>query len=274
VGPKKGLQGIRLATDKELRQWKLPKGSLGPVDFPRNALVVADTAISMDAPYVCGANTEGRHLKDIVLSRDARVEIRGTIRKITNDEACSICGKPLQILRGIEVGHVFYLGTKYSKAMKLEVTLESSKNELMEMGCYGIGVGRTIAACIEQNHDKDGIIWPLAMAPYSVGIVTLGEGRQVQESHELYMKLRDLGIDAIWDDRPISPGVKLKDMDLIGIPFQVVIGDRGLQREIVEWKRRGANEKVEVPVGQILEHIQSVLKDEQLKVKNQLEALK
>jgi prolyl-tRNA synthetase len=244
----KNLKGVRLATDEELSQWKLPKGSLGPAKFPsdkfsKGVLVIADDALSMDSSYVVGANRDGFHYKNVVLSRDAKVDIVGTIRAVKAGEACPQCGSPLKIFRGIEVGHVFYLGKKYSEAMKCEVTDEAGKQKTVEMGCYGIGVGRTVAACIEQNNDKDGIIWPLSMAPYELAIISLGEGEAVSEAEKLYHQFRADGVDVIWDDRAASPGVKLKDADLIGIPYQVIVGEKGLKNRQVEWKIRLGSKK-------------------------------
>lgn len=254
LSQKKGLKGVRLATDAELQNWKLPKGSLGPVQFPQSALVVVDDAISLAASYVCGANEEGYHFKDVILERDAKVDVRGLIRHVRADEACVKCGASLEVLRGIEVGHVFYLGTKYSKAMKLEVTNESGKLITVEMGCYGIGVGRTVAACIEQNYDKDGIIWPLALAPYEVAVISLGEGAPKNFAQEVYKKLQEKGVDVIWDDRELSPGVKMKDSDLVGIPFQIIIGEKGLEKSQVEFKERATQKKDFITKDSILDH--------------------
>jgi prolyl-tRNA synthetase len=203
------------------------------------AVVVMDSALSDKCGYVCGANEEGFHLRNVVLSRDVQIKATGVIRHVLAGEGCVDCGKPLEIVRGIEVGHVFYLGQKYSKAMNLTVTTEDGQASFVEMGCYGIGVGRTLAACIEQNHDKDGIIWPVSLAPFEVAIASLGEGRPQQEAEKLYRVFLEQGIDVIWDDRDQSPGVKLKDLDLVGIPFQIIVGEKGLKNEQVEFKIRG-----------------------------------
>jgi prolyl-tRNA synthetase len=243
------LKNVRLATDAELATWKLPKGSLGPAKFSPagnpKVMTVVDDAISLEADYICGANREGFHLRNMILKRDAKVDLVATLRYIKAKEICSKCNTgELSIVRGIEVGHVFYLGRKYSEAMKCEVTDEAGKLRPVEMGCYGIGVGRTAAACIEQNNDKDGIIWPLSMAPYELAIISLGEGAPMEEAKKFYEFFMAEGVDVIWDDRELSPGVKLKDCDLIGIPFQIVVGDRGLKQNQIEWKiRRGAQKE-------------------------------
>jgi len=248
----KDLKGVRLATDAELAAWKLPKGSLGPVQFPsvgKEVLIIADTAVSLDAPYVCGANSEGQHFKNLVLKRDTPKIRQSILRRVVAGERCIKCDSPLEVHRGIEVGHVFYLGQKYSEAMKLKVLGEDGKDLTLEMGCYGIGVGRTVAASIEQNHDKDGIIWPLSLAPYAVGIVSLGEGRPVLEAKKLYESFLNAGFDVIWDDRDLSPGVKLKDIDLIGVPYQIVVGEKGLKNEQVEFRLRGRTKEF-IPLGE------------------------
>ncbi len=244
-------KGVRLATDVEIQNWKLPKGSLGPAEFPvAGATVVVDDALSLEAPYIVGANEEGFHFRNVVFSRDAKVNHVGTIRRVQAGERCPKCGNALEIKRGIEVGHVFYLGKKYSEAMKAEVLGEDGKLQSIEMGCYGIGVTRTIAASIEQNHDEWGIIWPLALAPYELSIISLGEGEPQKKAEEIYKTCLDAGIDVIWDDRSLSPGVKLKDSDLVGIPYQLIIGEKGLKNSQVEWKERRGSKKDLWPVAE------------------------
>ncbi|MBN8555465.1 MAG: proline--tRNA ligase [Deltaproteobacteria bacterium] len=267
LSKQKNLKGVRLATDEELRIWKLPKGSLGPANFPREnfskgVLLVVDDAISESASYIGGANKEGFHFRNIQLTRDAKVDVKGTIRSVQAGESCPNCGRDLKIFRGIEVGHVFYLGKKYSEAMKCEVTDESGKLKPIEMGCYGIGVGRTVAACIEQNHDKDGIIWPLSMAPYELAIISLGEGAAVGEAEKLYQEFRAAGVDVIWDDRSASPGVKLKDVDLVGIPYQIIVGEKGLKNQQVEWKIRAGSLKEFVALTEIREKVLRILSED------------
>lgn len=257
------FSGLRLARDDEMQIWNLPKGSLGPYQFPKEHILVVDTALSLEAPYCTGANKDGYHIKNLVLSRDIKTKIhQAVIRDVKAGEFCIRCSSPLESHRGIEVGHVFYLGTKYSKAFDLKVTGEDGKEELVEMGCYGIGVGRTIAACIEQNHDKFGIIWPLSLAPYELGICSLGEGAPYEVAEKLYKQFLEAGVEVIWDDRNLSPGVKLKDMDLIGIPFQILVGERGLQNSQLEWKNRKTGEKKMLPLHDIFSFGLNTLNDE------------
>jgi prolyl-tRNA synthetase len=266
LSAKMDIKGARLASDAELEGWKLPKGSLGPVEFPAKAVIVMDDALSADAPYVVGANKEGFHLQNIRLSRDTKVHLVGTIRHVKEGEACLKCGAALKVLRGIEVGHVFYLGQKYSKAMKVEISNEAGKLTTVEMGCYGIGVGRTVAACIEQNHDKDGITWPLALAPFEVSVISLGDSREAaEEAQKIYERLQKANVDVIWDDRALSPGVKLKDSDLIGIPFQVIVGERGLKEKKVEWKIRAGMKKELIDLSSATDFVLNCLRDEKKK---------
>lgn len=266
----KGMSGIRLARDDEMKAWALPAGSLGPHLFSKPHLLVIDEAISLEAPYVVGANEDGFHFKNVIFSRDAKEAIRGVVRDVKAGEACVRCGAPLQSNRGIEVGHVFYLGTKYSKSMKLTFTSEAGKEELVEMGCYGIGVGRTVAACLEQNHDQWGIIWPVSLAPYPIGVSFLGEGEVVQAAEKFYQELTKDGYEVLFDDRQLSAGVKLKDFDLVGIPIQLVVGDRAFKEGKVEIKHRRDNKKELVPLSEAVARVKTILAEEQKKIKDRL----
>jgi len=266
----KGMSGIRLAREDEMLAWNLPKGSLGPHQFSKPHLLVIDEAISLEAAYVVGANEDGFHFRNVIFSRDAKEPIRGVIRDVKPEESCVRCASPLQSHRGIEVGHVFYLGTKYSKSMKLHFTGENGKEELVEMGCYGIGVGRTVAACLEQNHDQWGIIWPISLAPYPIGISFLGEGDVVSTAEKFYNELTREGYEVLYDDRQLSAGVKLKDFDLVGIPIQLVVGDRAFKEGKVEIKQRRGNIKELVPLHEAVARVKAILAEEQKKIKDRL----
>lgn len=268
-----GMQGVRIARDDELEEWKLPKGSLGPYQFPKPHLVVVDDAINLEAAYVTGANKDGFHFGNVVLSRDCKVKLQSTIRNVTAGEACVRCGSALESYRGIEVGHVFYLGTKYSKAMSLKVANEQKSESLVEMGCYGIGVGRSVAACIEQNHDEFGIVWPRSLAPYELGIVSLDSGEASELAQKFYELFRSKGLDVIWDDRDLSPGVKMKDMELIGVPYQIVLGNRGLKNREFEWKIRKGNQKEMKALDQIEDVVMAAFRNEDAELQKKLEAL-
>jgi prolyl-tRNA synthetase len=258
----KGMKAIRLARDDEMKAWSLPAGSLGPYQFPHPHLLVIYDALSMESGYVVGANQEGFHVKNVSFTRDARTALRALVRDVKVGEACPNCSAALQSHRGIEVGHVFYLGKKYSKAMNLKFSSEKGSEDLVEMGCYGIGVGRTVAACIEQNHDDFGIVWPVSLAPYPVGVSFLGEGEVVSQAEKFYQELRAAGIDAIFDDRPLSAGVKLKDMDLVGIPIQLIVGDRAFKEGNCEIKLRRGNQKQIVALTEALSTVKKILEDE------------
>ena len=173
----------------------------------------------------------------------------------------SPCGNgELSIKRGIEVGHIFQLGTKYSEALKAGVLDEHGKNHVMPMGCYGIGVTRVVASAIEQNHDRFGIIWPDAIAPFQLAIVPLNNHKSpaVQETADsLYRQFTDLGIEVLLDDRKERPGVKFSDIELIGIPHRIVISDRGIEDGAYEYKHRRENDKISVPASEVIQFIQS-----------------
>ena len=270
----KGIEGARLARDDEMEAWKLPKGSLGPHQFPYPHLLVADDALSSESSYVVGANREGFHIRHMNLARDARpVDLKACIRFVHEGEACVRCGKELKSFRGIEVGHVFYLGTKYSKAMSLKITHESGKEIDAEMGCYGIGVGRTIAACIEQNHDDSGICWPLGLAPYQIGIISLDEGEVADQAAHLYQYFSDQALDVLWDDRKVSPGVKFKDMELIGVPYQIILGSKGLKNAQMEIKIRKGHQKQIIPMDFVKTHILQLLQTERDEIIKKLELI-
>ncbi len=266
----KGMSGIRLARDDEMKAWALPAGSLGPHQFSKPHLLVIDEAISLEAAYVVGANEDGFHFRNVIFSRDAKEAIRGVVRDVKPGESCVKCKAPLQSHRGIEVGHVFYLGTKYSKAMKLTFTSENGKEELVEMGCYGIGVGRTVAACLEQNHDQWGIIWPVSLAPYPIGVSFLGEGDVIPAAEKFYQELTKDGLEVLFDDRQLSAGVKLKDFDLVGVPIQLIVGDRAFKEGKVEIKQRRENKKELVPLNEAVARVKEILAEEKQKIKDRL----
>lgn len=269
-----GRSDLRLAQEDELKNWKLPKGSLGPHQFPHKHRLIVDTALSLKASYVSGANKEAYHFKNIILQRDAdSPPEQAVLRNVKEGEPSRHSKEKLKSARGIEVGHVFYLGTKYSEAMNLKFKNEAGRETLVEMGCFGIGVGRSVAAAIEQNHDDWGICWPLSLAPFELGISFLGEGEVVEKATELYEFFRSKGVDVVFDDRDLSPGVKLKDMDLLGIPYQIIVGDRSLKEGKVEWKARKDNEKKKLDFDEIRELVLSTLKQEEERIESLCESV-
>src|SRR3989338_7342529 len=230
-----------------------PSGFSGPVGL-KKIQIIADHAIKGMVNFVVGGNEKDIHLINVNLSRDFSPAQFADIRKVKEGDGCVRCENGrLVIVRGIEVGHTFKLGTKYSEAMGATYLDESGRPQHIIMGCYGIGVGRTMAAAIEQNHDKDGIKWPPAIAPFKVIILPLNmdSERTMSKAEVLYKGLEDDGIEVVMDDRDERPGVKFKDADLLGIPYQVVIGDKGLNRGVIEIKNRTTREVSEVEVDKI-----------------------
>ena len=220
-------------------QFGADPGSLGPVGF--KGAVIADRAVAAMADFVVGANQNDHHYTGANIGRDFPEPAVADIRNVVETDASPDGKGRLEILRGIEVGHIFQLRDKYSKAMNLTFLDESGKPKVLEMGCYGIGVSRIVAAAIEQNHDERGIIFPRAMAPFDLAIVPIGMGKsaQVRETVDrLYRDLVAAGIDVLLDDRNERPGVMFADMELIGIPHRLVVGERGLKDGKVEYQGR------------------------------------
>jgi prolyl-tRNA synthetase len=194
--------------------------------------------------FVMGANKEDYHVKNVNIGRDVTISSYADLRIARETDSCARCGGSLKFARGIEVGHVFKLGTKYSKAMKATYLDKNGKEQYMRMGCYGIGVGRTVAAAIEQNHDENGILWPMPLAPYQVIItpVNVNDESVKKVSEGLYNSLTEKGIEVVLDDRDERAGVKFKDADLIGIPIRVTIGQKTLKEHKIEIKLRKSGE--------------------------------
>lgn len=219
-----------------------PRGFVGPIGI--KCRVLADYSLIGLHNMVVGANKENYHLKNVNFERDFQVAEFADLRVIRESDPCPRCRREIRFARGIEVGHVFKLGTKYSKAMKAVYLDSRGQEQYMVMGCYGIGVGRTVAACIEQSHDGNGIIWPLAVAPFHVIItpVNMKENSLATAAEELYAELSAEGVDVLLDDRDERAGVKFKDADLIGIPMRVTVGPKNLALGKVELKLRSTGE--------------------------------
>ncbi|QFU74746.1 proline--tRNA ligase [Halioglobus maricola] len=231
-------------------------GSLGPVGLTMN--VVVDRSAAVLADFSCGANKDGFHFTGANWERDCPLPRVEDLRDVVEGDPSPDGQGTLQIKRGIEVGHIFQLGTKYSEAMKAQVLDETGRNVTMTMGCYGIGVSRVVASAIEQNHDDKGIIWPTAMAPFQLAIVPLNmhKSEEVAACAEaLYTALKEQGIDVLMDDRNERPGVKFADMELIGIPHRIVIGDRALKEGNVEYKGRRDEDSQLVPQDDVIEFL-------------------
>jgi prolyl-tRNA synthetase len=215
--------------------------------------VIADYSLVGIANCIMGANREDYHLRNVNPGRDFPIAEYADLRVIRESDPCPRCGRAIRIARAIEVGHVFKLGTKYSKAMKAIFLNRNGLEQTMIMGCYGIGIGRTVAAAIEQNHDADGIVWPLPLAPFQVIVtpVNVNERSLSEAAESIYRQLEENGVDVILDDRDERAGVKFKDADLIGIPFRITVGPKKLAEGKVEVKARHSGEVVTLPVGEV-----------------------
>jgi len=256
-----GLERFRWATDAEIVATAgSPAGYLGPVGIPKDLTLIVDRTVAVMSDFVCGANERDFHLRGVNFGRDCREpDLVADLRNVVAGDPSPDGNGPLEILRGIEVGHVFALGTKYSEAMGATYLAADGQSRLVEMGCYGIGITRVVAAAIEQNHDAKGIIWPQPIAPFAVAIAPVGYDRSEAVralADRLHDELAAAGVEVLLDDRGERPGVMFADLELIGIPHRVTIGERGLKEGRVEYQDRraadiGSAGTVTVPVGEI-----------------------
>jgi prolyl-tRNA synthetase len=257
---------ITFASDAQIRDIiGAGTGSLGPIGLTAKGIdVFVDRSAAHCANFVCGANHDGQHMIGVNWERDAVITEVVDLRNVVAGDA-SPCGQgKIEIKRGIEVGHIFQLGTKYSEALKASVLDKNGKDKTMTMGCYGIGISRVVAAAIEQNNDENGIIWPDAIAPFTLGIVPMGahKSEAVREKSEaLYAELKGLGIDVYFDDRDkkTSPGVKFADMELMGFPHRIVISDRGLETGTIEYKHRRDIDKQQIAIDDIIDFLKNAI---------------
>ncbi len=259
LGKLANVQDLRLATEAEIvASFGAKPGYLGPVGLS-GVRVVADKSVAVMGDFVCGANLADYHFAGVNWGRDLPEPEVADIRNVVQGDASPDGKGQLSMCRGIEVGHVFYLGTKYSEALQAKFLDENGKPAVMEMGCYGIGVTRILGAAIEQNFDDRGIVWPVSIAPFEVVLCPIGYKKSEQvkaEADQLYGKLKDAGIDVMLDDRDERPGVMFADWELIGVPLRVTLGDRGLKEGNVEFQSRdGRVEKRDVKVGEIFEQL-------------------
>jgi prolyl-tRNA synthetase len=237
-------------------------GSIGPVGL--KIPMIVDHSAAHLADFVCGANKDGFHLTGVNWERDEQAPMVADIRNVVTGDP-SPCGKgTLEIKRGIEVGHIFQLGTKYSEAMKAKVLDENGKEQTMIMGCYGIGVTRVVASAIEQNFDENGIIWPESIAPFHIAIVPINMSKSeavAKKAEEFYSQLTEAGFDVLFmDDEKARLGGMLADTDLMGIPHRIVIGDRGLEAGTVEYKARRSSEKQEIAVKDVVDFLKTTIR--------------
>ncbi len=245
-----GALDMHLATSEEMEKLGLVEGFVGPIglDIP----VYADRSIEDLHNFVVGANEKDYHYINVNMPRDFNPVDIVDFGTATEGDPCPVCKSPLKETTGLEVGHIFLLGTKYSEALKANFVDKDGKEKPIVMGCYGIGVSRLIAAAVEQNHDENGIIWTDNIAPFKLHILALNtKDKNIMEIAEnIYNISRGLGIEVLLDDRDISPGAKFKDADLIGIPYRIIVG-KGVKNGVVEFQRRKDNEKIEIPIDSV-----------------------
>lgn len=258
-----GMADFRLATEEEIRaHLNCPPGFIGPVNVAANVTVIADKTVAAMSDFVCGANKPKFHLSGVNFGRDlAEPSLVADIRNVVEGDASPDGKGTLSLCRGIEVGHIFQLGTKYSSAMNATYLDENGQTQVMEMGCYGIGVSRIVGAAIEQGFDERGIVFPASMAPFAVAICPIGydKSEAVQASaNQLYADLKAAGIDALLDDRGERPGVMFAEADLMGVPHRLVVGERGLADGLVEYKARHAEQAESLPLNQVLAFMQKI----------------
>ena len=250
-------EGFRFATDAEIiKAFGCKPGYLGPVGIKDDIVVYADQTAANMTDFICGANEEGFHITGVNWARDLPEPKVADLRNVVEGDASPDGKGVLKLQRGIEVGHVFYLGTKYSQALNATYLDENGKPQVLEMGCYGIGVSRLLGAAIEQGHDEQGIIWPESIAPFTTVICPMNysKSEMVREAADkLYEDLKAAGVDVILDDREMRPGVMFAEWELIGIPHRIVVGERGLKNGEVEYaNRRTIKEKQMVKTEEIV----------------------
>ncbi len=253
-----GVQSpLQFASDEEIRQAiGCNPGSIGPIGLTVN--ILADHSVATMADFLCGANEDGFHYQGVNWERDLPLPETVDLRLVVEGDPSPDGKGKLTIARGIEVGHIFQLGDKYSKAMNASVTNEAGKNQIMIMGCYGIGISRVVAAAIEQGHDDNGIIWPQELAPFQVALCPLNmhkSDRLREVAENIYQQLLDAGIEVLFDDRKVRAGFMFSDMELIGIPHRIVIGDRGLDKGMAEYRARTASENQEIPLDKVVDFV-------------------
>ncbi len=259
-----GVNQMEIALENESEErYGLPFGYVGPVGLKEKGVVkiLADEEVMYLRNAAVGANRMGFHYRNVNPNRDFVVDNYGDFRVAEEGDLCPCCNQPLKMRRGIEVGQIFKLGTKYSKALGATVLDEQGNEIPIVMGCYGIGITRTMAAAVEQGHDEDGIIWPVDIAPFEVVIMAVNQrdSLQTEIAEKIYQDLRNAGIDVIYDDRTERPGVKFKDADLIGYPIRLVVGNRAITDNLLEIKLRSTGEIIYKEKGDAISYLREVL---------------
>ncbi|MGJ0431364.1 proline--tRNA ligase [Methylobacter sp.] len=252
---------LSFASDEEVNSaCRCKPGSIGPIGL--DIKIIADRSAVLMSDFVCGANQDGKHYQGVNWERDLPVPAIEDLRTVVEGDPSPDGKGTITLARGIEVGHIFQLGIKYSAAMKADIINEAGKNQTMIMGCYGIGISRVVAAAIEQNHDDKGIIWPDSLAPFQVALCPMNmhkSERLKEASEKLYQDLQAAGIEVLFDDRKVRAGFMFSDMELIGIPHRIVVGDRGLDTGTVEYKARTEQDSQEIPFTEIIDFLKARL---------------
>jgi prolyl-tRNA synthetase len=255
-----GADNIRLADDKEVFDATgVPTGYLGPTGLKIKK--VADLEVTRVSNFAIGANEKNFHLLNANFDRDFEVDSTGDIRMVTEEDQCPICEGSLELTRGIEVGHIFKLGTTYSESLKASFLNNQGEEIPFIMGCYGIGVSRSVAAAIEQNHDKDGMIFPMPIAPFQVIIQNLSTNDETitEAAESLYKACLDHNIEVLLDDRDERPGIKFKDADLIGIPIRVMVGKNFSKDGHIEIRTRATGDTISIPENDVLAKLEAMI---------------
>jgi len=256
-----GAKELRPATEAEIEATGAVPGYASPVGL-KGALIVVDDAIPTSPNLVAGANLDGYHLRNVNFGRDYQAHLVVDITAASEGDACPQCGTPLRTVRGVEVGNIFKLGTRYSDAMGCTFLDKDGQEKPVIMGSYGIGSGRLLACVAEEHHDDQGLIWPVTVAPYHVHLISLvgkGDPGTQQAAEDLYDRLQAAGIEVLYDDRQETPGVKFNDADLIGLPVRLTVSERALKQGGVEHKRRDQPEKTVIPHGEVIPFVQAEL---------------
>jgi prolyl-tRNA synthetase len=270
INGKGSVMNLRPATDEEIRAIGVEPGYASPIGVETGkAVVIVDDLIPQSPNLVAGANEMGMHLLHTNYGRDYQADVIADIAVAEDGAACPECGNAMDAQRGVEVGNIFKLGTRYSEAMQATYVDQNEQEHLIVMGSYGIGVGRLLACIAEEYHDGYGLAWPVTVAPYQVQLVLLQDKEGVAEpqAEKLYQDLHDAGIEVLYDDRNERPGVKFNDADLLGMPLRVTVAQRSLEQGGVEFKRRDKEEKWLVPLVETVEEIQAELKKMQSEVR-------
>ncbi len=249
-----------LMTDEELEVHGLHKGFIGPVNLPEGIRLVVDENLRDSKKWACGANEVDYHYTGACPGRDFTVDEWADLVTVKAGDPCPHCGRPLESARGIEVSQVFQLGTKYSEAMGATFADENGEEKPFLMGCYGVGISRTLAAVVEQHNDENGIIWPVSIAPYEVAVIALDKkGEAFDAAAQLADDLAAAGIEVVFDDRSERPGVKFADNDLMGFPYQLIVGKRGLKNGTVEMKVRETGEREDVAIDEVVAKVATLV---------------